>query len=250
MRCWARAPSDLDLLDAAAHGQRRRAPSRRTQERQRGRQHDDVGADRDLHGQDFRAVPTNADAVSAGKLARGVHKVFATGRGAADSTEHDRVSHGVPPRAGPAARMRRPPRSTPSPGRGVVGRRDLDDVEAAELDPRQRAQEGQRLARLQAGDLRRAGARREAGSSTSMSNDMYTGPAPILARTRSPYCPGGHRDAARSPVMTSNPISRGTSTSAAAYSGPRIPASSRARGIKQPLLDARRNGVPWKYRSP
>src|SRR4051794_26549124 len=48
-------------------------------------------------------------------------------------------------------------------GVGVVGGRDLDEVEAGEREAPQRAQEGDRLVREQAADLGRAGGRSERG---------------------------------------------------------------------------------------
>jgi hypothetical protein len=50
--------------------------------------------------------------------------------------------------------------------------------------------------------------------------------------------------------MISNPQPRGSSRSDGAYSGPRMPTSVERSGAISPSSSARRNGVPWKYRSP
>ena len=69
-----------------------------------------------------------------------------------------------------------------------------------------------------------------------MSNDRNAGPSPIRARTRSAYCSGVHVRSS-SQVTISKPHPRGSSRSEAAYSEPRMPASSDAVRVDQPLLE-------------
>ena len=87
------------------------------------------------------------------------------------------------------------------------------------------------------------------GSATSMSTPTNTGPAAVRSRTRAANAEGGLRRSS-SIGTSSRPSARACSRSAAAYTGPLMPAISERRGSSRPSSTARRMTVPWNSRSP
>ena len=121
-------------------------------------------------------------------------------------------------------------------GVGVVGRRDLDEVEAGERLPAQRAQERDRLVRQQAADLGRAGGRRERRVDARRCRTTGTRGRRRPARRRAPRTPPASTCAARRRARSRSPTR-------AARRGPRPRRASRACPpaasvrVDQPLLE-------------